>query len=178
VTARRTLHALALTDPLTGLLNRRGIQDEAARLLARRTSGDLAIIYLDLDGFKSINDRFGHAEGDSALARVAGALLETFRAADVVGRIGGDEFLVVVAPGSDVVAAARRLQERLATSRDEGERYTLSASVGIGHVAGRTVEAFWDAVDAADRRMYLDKHAHRLADDPAPAPLGAMAPAL
>ena len=104
VTSRRTLHALALTDPLTGLLNRRGIQDQASRLLARRTGGE--IIFLDLDGFKAINDRFGHAEGDNALVTVAGALLETFRAADAVGRIGGDEFLVVVAPGSDVTVAA------------------------------------------------------------------------
>jgi diguanylate cyclase (GGDEF)-like protein len=178
VTSRRTLHALALTDPLTGLLNRRGIQEHASRLLARQTAGELAIIFLDLDGFKAINDRFGHAEGDNALVTVAGALLETFRAADVVGRIGGDEFLVVVAPGSDVVAAARRLQDRLAACRDGSGRYTLSASVGIGHVAGRTIEAFWDAVDAADRRMYLDKQARRVGEGPIAAPHGAMIPAL
>jgi len=178
VTARRTLHTLALTDPLTGLLNRRGIQDEAIRLLGRQSIGDLAIIYLDLDGFKAINDRFGHIEGDNALVSVAGALLETFRAADAVGRIGGDEFLVVVAPGSDVQAAARRLQDRLAACRDAEGRYVLSASVGIGHVAGRTIEAFWDAVDAADRRMYLDKHARRTETNPAPASHGVLVPAL
>ncbi len=178
LTARLALHALALTDPLTGLLNRRGIQDEAIRLLDRRPTGELAIIYLDLDGFKAINDRFGHTEGDSALVTVAGALLETFRAADAVGRIGGDEFLVVAAPGSDVLAAARRLQDRLAACRDPQSRYVLSASVGIGHVAGRTIEGFWDAVDAADRRMYLDKHARRAGSDPAPTPHGALVPAL
>jgi diguanylate cyclase (GGDEF)-like protein len=178
VTARRTLHALALADPLTGLLNRRGIQDVAARLLARSPAGDLAIIFLDLDGFKAINDRFGHAEGDNALVSVAGALLETFRAADAVGRIGGDEFLVVVAPGSDVAAAARRLRERLAACRDQDNRYLLSASIGIGHVAGSTIEAFWDAVAAADHRMYLDKQARRLDDEPVVAPHGSLVPAL
>ena len=178
VTARRTLHTLALTDPLTGLLNRRGIQDEAVRLLARRPAGDLAIIFLDLDGFKAINDRFGHAEGDHALVSVAGALLETFRAADAVGRIGGDEFLVVVAPGSDVAAAARRLQERLAACRVQEDRYLLSASIGIGHVAGCTIEAFWDAVAAADHRMYLDKRTRRVAGDPVVAQHGSLVPAL
>lgn len=158
--ARGAMHALALTDPLTGLLNRRGIEEEASRMLAGG-SGGLSIVYLDLDGFKAVNDRLGHAEGDRALQAMAGILLETFRAADAVGRIGGDEFVVVVAPGSDAAVAARRLDVRLDAWRDPEERYALRASIGLGHVANATLDAFWEAVADADRRMYGEKQARR-----------------
>lgn len=158
--ARGAMHALALTDPLTGLLNRRGIEEEASRMLAGGAAG-LSIVYLDLDGFKAVNDRLGHAEGDRALQAMAAILLETFRAADAVGRIGGDEFVVVVAPGSDAAVAARRLERRLDAWRDPEERYALRASIGLGEVANATLDAFWEAVDAADRRMYGEKQARR-----------------
>ena len=164
ITARGALHALALADPLTGLLNRRGIEEEAARMLNAGAT-ELSIVYLDLDGFKSINDRLGHAEGDRALQAMSGILLETFRAADAVGRIGGDEFVVVVAPGSDVAVAARRLELRLDAWRDAQDRYTLGASIGTGTLASPTLEGFWEAVDAADRRMYLAKRSRRAAAD-------------
>lgn len=179
VSARGALHALALTDPLTGLLNRRGIEEEAARLL---TSGaqELSIVFLDLDGFKAVNDRLGHAEGDRALQAMAAILLETFRAADAVGRIGGDEFVVVVAPGSDAIVAARRLELRLERWRHPQHRYALRASIGVGHVDHATLDGFWEAVDAADRHMYHEKAARRASDlqaEPQPAPTG-MLPAL
>lgn len=175
VNSRGALHALALTDPLTGLLNRRGIEEAATRLLAGNAS-DLSLLYLDLDDFKGINDRFGHAEGDTALRSVAGMLLETFRAADAVGRLGGDEFLVVVAPGSDPSAAARRLAARVENWCDAEARYVIRTSIGIGHVAGASIEGFWEAVDAADRRMYADKQARRA--DRGHRGAGALVPAL
>jgi diguanylate cyclase (GGDEF)-like protein len=171
------MHALALADPLTGLLNRRGIEEEAARMLGAGAS-ELSIVFLDLDGFKAVNDRLGHAEGDRALQAMAGILLETFRAADAVGRIGGDEFVVVVAPGSDVAVAARRLELRLDTWRDPEDRYSLRASIGTGHLAGGTLEGFWGAVDAADRRMYREKQARRAATDVGPSGAPGLVPAL
>jgi diguanylate cyclase (GGDEF)-like protein len=188
VAARLDLSHLALTDPLTALRNRRGIEAAAAGLLAAFPDARLGIVYLDLDGFKAINDRLGHAEGDRALTAVADVLRSTFRAADVIGRLGGDEFLVIVAPGSDAVVAAARLQERLAAWRDDAGRISLRASVGACAVEGASLAAFWDAVEAADRRMYADKVARHgagrsmLADEPAPAAGGAgpfpMLPAL
>jgi len=177
MSARGHMHALALTDPLTGLLNRRGIEEEAARMLGAGTA-DVSIVYLDLDGFKSINDRLGHAEGDRALQAMAGILLETFRAADAVGRIGGDEFVVVVAPGSDATAAARRLGGRLDAWREPQGRYALRASIGVGHLASATLDGFWEAVDAADRRMYRDKQARRGTGDAVSAPAQTLVPAL
>ncbi len=161
IAARGAMHALALTDPLTGLLNRRGIEEEAGRMLAAGAA-ELSIVYLDLDGFKSVNDRLGHAEGDRALQAMAEILLETFRAADAVGRIGGDEFVVVVAPGSDAAVAARRLEHHLDAWHGAEDRYTLRASIGVGHVASTTLDGFWDAVDAADRRMYAEKQARQV----------------
>jgi diguanylate cyclase (GGDEF)-like protein len=176
VHARGVMHALALTDPLTGLLNRRGIEEEAGRMLAAGAA-ELSIVYLDLDGFKAVNDRLGHAEGDRALQTTAAILLDTFRAADAVGRIGGDEFVIVVAPGSDATVAARRLELHLDAWHDAQDRYTLRASIGVGHVASATLDGFWDAVDAADRRMYSEKQARQDREThPAAAP--ALMPAL
>jgi len=177
ISARGAMRALALADPLTGLLNRRGIEEEAARMLGAGAT-ELSIVYLDLDGFKTINDRLGHAEGDRALQAMAGILLETFRAADAAGRIGGDEFVVVVAPGSDVAVAARRLELRLDAWRDAENRYTLRASIGTGTLASPTLEGFWEAVDAADRRMYHEKRSRHAAADAHPAPTPGMVPAI
>jgi diguanylate cyclase (GGDEF)-like protein len=161
VTAGSDLTRLAATDPLTGIRNRRGLELAAAATLAAAPADPLELVYVDLDGFKAVNDRLGHAEGDRALVAVAGILRSTFRAADVIGRVGGDEFVVLVAPGSDAAIAARRLQERLAAWHDEADRYQLRASVGTGVVAGTSLGAFWAAVEAADRRMYADKVARR-----------------
>jgi diguanylate cyclase (GGDEF)-like protein len=161
VVARRDLTHLALTDSLTGLANRRGLEQAAALTMACHPGVALELVYMDLDGFKQVNDRLGHAEGDRALVAVADVLRATFRAADVVGRVGGDEFLVLVAPGSDAGVAARRLQDRLAAWRDDAGRYQLRASVGTAMVPGSSLEAFWAAVEGADRRMYADKVARR-----------------
>jgi diguanylate cyclase (GGDEF)-like protein len=161
VAARLDLSQLALTDPLTALRNRRGLETAAAGLLAAFPDARLQIVYLDLDGFKAVNDRLGHAEGDRALRAVADILRATFRAADVIGRVGGDEFLVIVTPGSDADAAAGRLQDQLAAWRDEAGRIILRASVGVCDVKGTTIEAFWAGVESADRRMYADKVARR-----------------
>lgn len=91
------LQSLAVTDPLTGLLNRRGFEAEMQRTLAasRRYRENGALIYIDLDGFKPINDTYGHAAGDEVLKRVATVLVENVRDSDRVARVGGDEFVVM-----------------------------------------------------------------------------------
>ena len=98
--ARRTeqLESLAVTDPLTGLLNRRGFEREMERALAtaRRYRDIGVLIYIDLDGFKPINDTLGHAAGDEVLKRVAQILVESVRDSDRVARVGGDEFVVLL----------------------------------------------------------------------------------
>ncbi len=99
--ARRTeqLESLAVTDPLTGLLNRRGFEREMERAIAtaRRYRDIGVLIYVDLDGFKPINDSLGHAAGDEVLKRVAQILTENVRDSDRVARVGGDEFVVLLA---------------------------------------------------------------------------------
>ena len=99
--ARRTeeLESLAITDPLTGLLNRRGFEAEMQRALAtaRRYGESGALICVDLDGFKQINDTYGHAAGDEVLKRVAQTLVENVRDSDRVARVGGDEFVILFA---------------------------------------------------------------------------------
>jgi diguanylate cyclase (GGDEF)-like protein len=98
--ARRTeqLESLAVTDPLTGLLNRRGFEREMERALAtaRRYRDIGVLIYVDLDGFKPINDTLGHAAGDEVLKRVAQILVENVRDSDRVARVGGDEFVALL----------------------------------------------------------------------------------
>src|ERR1035437_9000337 len=92
----KALEALALNDPLTGLANRRLFGDRMAMALvhARRNKGALAVVYLDLDGFKTINDTLGHGAGDALLKSVAARLTATVREEDTVARLGGDEFMI------------------------------------------------------------------------------------
>ncbi|HEY2137756.1 MAG TPA: GGDEF domain-containing protein, partial [Xanthobacteraceae bacterium] len=92
------LEAHAASDPLTGVMNRRGFERELRRAGAyvQRYGGNAALVYLDLDDFKPVNDRFGHAAGDAVLKAVAAALLGAVRASDTVARIGGDEFAALL----------------------------------------------------------------------------------
>ena len=110
------LEARIDVDPLTETLNRRGFERELTRSLAyvKRYGASAALIYLDLDGFKPVNDRHGHAAGDAVLKAVAAALVRHVRASDVVARIGGDEFVVLL---WNVERARRRSQGRRARSR-------------------------------------------------------------
>ncbi len=158
---------LADTDQLTGLFNRRAFDRELGREIAAaaRHGTALCMVYIDLDGFKPINDRFGHAMGDDALRRVALVLRETTRASDVAGRLGGDEFGVLL-PRADLAAAERKA--RLITRRiseismGAGEvRAPLSASAGAAEWrVGLDPAAL---VEAADRAMYARKRAARAA---------------
>ncbi len=156
------LHALSLTDELTGLYNRRGFLTLAAEDVrqARRRRGELVLAFADVDGLKSINDRFGHPEGDRAIRDAAAMLRHTFRDSDLVARLGGDEFIVLMRDASsDATDRARaRLAQRLQEHNDLGVRpYVLSLSMGFAreHVFDdATLERL---IATADRAMYRTK---------------------
>jgi diguanylate cyclase (GGDEF)-like protein len=162
----REVASLARTDPLTGLLNRRvfeeAIQDECAR--AQRLGEALSLVYLDVDGFKGINDRFGHKEGDRVLQLLAHALREVIRArVDRGFRLGGDEFALLL-PGTDVTHAAR-VVARVRRTCEWSDRPPAAGSWGIsaGVVALRPQEAHAELLQRADCEMYRQKQARACA---------------
>lgn len=137
--AKRELAALAnmaQRDPLTGLYNKTSTEDAAAELLARGGDAHHAMFFIDLDNFKSVNDTFGHTDGDIVLTEVASVMEHCFRATDITGRVGGDEFLVVAGGlGADKAKLTEKAQElsrglaQLRYSRTHG--FPISASVGV-----------------------------------------------
>ncbi len=154
----RELEHLATHDALTGLPNRVLALDRAEQLLggARRAGRPIATLYIDIDGFKHINDSFGHAAGDQCLQLVAGRLNSVVREGDTAARLGGDEFLVllqcqVLDAGPELVA--ERLLELLREPYDLGERIsrelTLSASIGIAYGQHTNAEQLLADADVA-----------------------------
>jgi diguanylate cyclase (GGDEF)-like protein/putative nucleotidyltransferase with HDIG domain len=157
----------SLTDPLTGLPNRRSMFVHLSRELARaeRLKSEVALVVMDVDGFKAINDTYGHNVGDHALREVAAALQETLRPYDLCVRYAGDEFIVVLADCSRDAADAKRreLQTRIGEIQLEvraGKRLRLAASAGASVFPhdGTTYEAL---LADADHRMYRDKASRR-----------------
>jgi diguanylate cyclase (GGDEF)-like protein len=148
---------LADLDPLTGLLNRRSIETRLSLELARSTrqTSPLSVIYIDVDDFKSFNDRFGHGAGDEILRSVAQCVTESLRNTDVVARLGGDEFVVVL-PDTDSAGARRvgtELLEGLARSTSaRGAR--VSAGAVTFNVPAASAES---AISQADNAMYAAK---------------------
>jgi diguanylate cyclase (GGDEF)-like protein len=157
------VEGLADRDVLTPLLNRRAFVRELHRVgaFAARYGSPAALVYFDLDGFKGVNDRFGHAAGDAALKAVADRLLANTRETDIVGRLGGDEFAVILVQ-TDVEAAttkAERLKQVIQTTPvDLGD---WSAPVRISYGV-RAIEPGMDpetALAEADARMFVRKRA-------------------
>lgn len=160
------LHWRARHDGLTGLLNRRAMQEAIDRQLARsRRAGDtFAVVMLDIDHFKSINDRHGHAAGDQALKHTAALLQTAVRDVDRVGRFGGEEFVVLL-PGVDLNRAAQTaesLRARLAAGplQRDGESLALSASFGVAEWDGPSEEPS-RLLKRADQALYRAKRAGR-----------------
>jgi diguanylate cyclase (GGDEF)-like protein len=154
-TAAAELAAVARTDPLTGLLNRRGFEQVLADHDAHPTGGAVAV--LDVNDLKPLNDRFGHPAGDAALQLVARALRGRFRVTDPVCRVGGDEFVVVLPDGTpaDLCRRLAGLELELAERRLPGVPDPTDVGVAWG-VAGFTAD-LPRAVVAADRAMYTRK---------------------
>ncbi|HEU0165731.1 MAG TPA: sensor domain-containing diguanylate cyclase, partial [Thermomicrobiales bacterium] len=133
----------ALLDPLTGLLNRRGIVDRIDRALARHGDGPFPhVAFIDLDGFKEVNDTFGHQVGDETLVATARRILDCLDGHGHAARLGGDEFVVLVEDvcAEDALALFARIQEYISTPMEiEGELWELRASIGIAGGAGGAV---------------------------------------
>ena len=164
---RETLANQSLRDPLTGLYNRRYAEETLAREVgrAKREAAALGVLMLDLDHFKRFNDEFGHDAGDTALRAAATLMAESTRASDVVSRVGGEEFLLIL-PGASLDATltkSDRMQETLKGLElfHRGRRLpplTFSAGAAAFPVSGATQEAL---VRAADDALYEAKHAGR-----------------
>jgi diguanylate cyclase (GGDEF)-like protein len=147
------LESQAMADPLTGLPNRRAFDRDLAHQAAwvRRSGGPLALLTVDLDHFKSINDTWGHAVGDRALQSVARAMREVIRDSDVVARLGGDEFVMLLrADTTGATRAAEAVRHRVAVAADvPGGAPTLSIGIAVLPDNADTIEGLLAASDAA-----------------------------
>jgi diguanylate cyclase (GGDEF)-like protein len=148
-------------DPLTETLNRRGFERELKRSLAyvKRYGANATLIYLDLDEFKPVNDRHGHAAGDVVLKAVAAALVREVRASDVVARIGGDEFVVLMwnVADADALAKAAELEQAVYATpvRCGASTMVVGASAGLAFVGPLDTPA--EVLARADAAMYARK---------------------
>ena len=150
---------LALLDPLTGLANRRLLDELLTAALARtrRSGAALVVSYLDLDGFKPINDAHGHAVGDAVLEEVSRRLRATVRDADVIARVGGDEFVVVQeCPPGERGCPPARFEAVVATPVVVGA-VTLTCGVSVGSVTAAAGDDAGSLIAAADAAMYAVK---------------------
>jgi len=159
------LEARADIDPLLDILNRRGFERELARSLAhvKRYGTQAVLMFIDLDGFKAVNDRHGHGAGDALLKAVARELCARVRASDVVGRLGGDEFGVVIwrVDEAQAVAKAREIEAliaRIAIPHGNAQ-IQVGASVGITSLLADATPI--QTIAAADRAMYSRKEERR-----------------
>jgi diguanylate cyclase (GGDEF)-like protein len=166
--AQEAARQMSLTDDLTGLLNRRGfltLAEEHLRLV-RRTLDDVLIFYADMDGLKAINDRFGHDAGSAAIKVVATLLQQTFRESDLIARVGGDEFVVLVVNPrfEDPDILHRRLAKNVAEYNRQ-HRHAFDISVSIGTAVGDATAGFTleQLISEADAAMYRRKHRMRSA---------------
>ena len=161
----RKMEQLAAIDSLTGLVNRRAFFERtaAARMLASRQRHPISLLMLDLDHFKAINDRYGHAVGDQALCVFAQAALGALREPDILGRLGGEEFAVAL-PGTDLagaVQAAERVRLAVKAARVPDCDIDYSFTVSIGVVLIDADEHINAALARADRALYVAKSSGR-----------------
>lgn len=147
---------LALTDDLTGLANARAFHERLK--MAYAGGADFTLVYFDLDGFKRVNDTFGHERGDEVLREIGAALAAALRTTDVAARLGGDEFamLLVTSDADKARAAAERALHSVATTL-QGELRGIPLGASIGVVTRRDAATPRALIDAADRAMYAAK---------------------
>lgn len=155
------LEKLADEDTLVPVVNRRAFVRELSRVMnyARRYEVPCSVIYFDVNGMKVINDRYGHSAGDAALAHVAETLVANVRDSDVVGRLGGDEFGVILVHSDEKVAAEKGafLADKIAQAPLNFQGNAISIQVAYGSYQFRPDEDADRALDAADKAMYAHK---------------------
>ncbi len=162
VKMQEQLRIMAITDDLTGLLNRRGFYPMAEQQLkiAKRYNETIALLYADQDNLKDINDTWGHKEGDNALKETAKILRDTFRDSDIVARMGGDEFaiLMMVDPDLDDNIILDRLQENFNSFNEKRDGlYKLSISTGFVYSDPGNLNSLDTLLSRADVLMYENK---------------------
>ena len=157
---------IAVRDQLTGLLNRRGFGEQAAAAYstARRTGRSVSVIMSDIDRFKFINDELGHAAGDEVLCHFAKTLQRDRRAEDILARMGGEEFALVL-PGTDIPESMQIAEELCqhvegASIEVEGELITMTASFGVATISDKDT-CLTDVIIRADKALYRSKRAGR-----------------
>jgi diguanylate cyclase (GGDEF)-like protein len=174
-TLQRELHLLARVDALTGVKNRLALTETATQLLAQanRAGRPLGVLMIDADHFKSVNDRFGHGGGDKVLLALVGSIRATLRAGNAIGRVGGEEF-VVLAPDTSLEQAlvlAERIRATVESTPLLVDGHLLQLTVSIGAAATEPGESDVAALlQRADAALYAAKHAGRnrvMAADPA-----------
>lgn len=152
--------ARSLVDDLTGLFNRRGFFTLAEHQfrLTKRSHKSMLLFFGDLDELKTINDTLGHLEGDRALVDTANLLRQTFRESDIMARIGGDEFVVLITEPSDTKVILRRLAQNLEHhNARKGRPYRIALSIGIAHYNPLFPSTIEELVHQADSSMYENK---------------------
>jgi diguanylate cyclase (GGDEF)-like protein len=162
VKMQEELRAMSITDDLTGLYNRRGFFAMAEQLMkqAKRQKMGLFMLYADLDGLKTINDTWGHQEGDIALIETANILKATYRESDVIARISGDEFVVIPigTDGDNVEAITARLHDRLEEhNAQRNHRYELTLSFGISYYDPEKPCSIDELLAHGDEMMFKQK---------------------
>ncbi len=165
--SRRALVEQASTDPLTRLRNRRSFYEQGTQQVAavKRYMGELSVLLIDIDHFKEVNDKFGHQAGDEVLVKVATLLGGIVRNGDVVARIGGEEFAVLLPETNRLGAAV--LAERIRARVEKAEIVTADArirvtiSIGMAAFSAESVDTFDELLAVSDRRLYLAKNQGR-----------------
>jgi diguanylate cyclase (GGDEF)-like protein len=151
-----TVAEQAMHDPLTGLPNRRKLDERLEELLGPPAVQPVAVALVDLDGFKGVNDRASHAEGDDVLRVIAGTLKNTLRGDDLVARYGGDEFVALL-PGAPLAAAEAALNRAVRKVAGLPADLSRGVTLSVGVVALRPNETASSVLARADAAMYLAK---------------------
>lgn len=173
--ATRRLYESAMHDPLTGVYNRRYLDDHLAAefAFAARHATELALLLIDADHFKRVNDTWGHAAGDTALRALAGHLQRSVRSEDMIARFGGEEFAVLARETSatGAMAVAERIRksvEKTPVLLDTGHSVSLTVSIGVVHMGGNRAYLTAHALlEAADEALYRAKESGRNRCEPA-----------
>jgi diguanylate cyclase (GGDEF)-like protein len=159
------MERLADHDTLVPIPNRRAFVREMSRVISYNERYDAvsSLVYLDLNNFKDINDRHGHAAGDATLMHVTKTLMENLRESDMLGRLGGDEFGVILShtDAGRALEKGRQLAQAIQNTAVQYEDVRLTVSASYGITTFKKGESAQDAMDAADRAMYVHKNAQK-----------------